>query len=249
VQHTSRLGRTVAASLMAGVSFVALAAGGIALAGAANAALIDVPPTGTPGRLVLSSDPYPAEFLDLSPGDPGYWEVGARIENATKATLSLELRKSGQLVEHPRGLIMTVDVCSVEWTGLDSSPSCSTGAQRVTVATPEDDYTESSPTFDLAPITAGAPEYLLVTLAVEDSPEAMADTTLMGLTGDMGVGLTATAFDDVPVKPVTPGGGTGGGGLANTGVNLWALGAVGALAAGLLGIGTAFRIYRKGAER
>ncbi|MCS5498625.1 LPXTG cell wall anchor domain-containing protein [Cnuibacter physcomitrellae] len=245
MHHTSRLARAVAAGVVAGASSLTLAAGGVALAGAAHAALIDVPPTGQPGRLVLSSDPYPAEFLDLSPGDAGYWEVGARIEGATKATLSLELRKSGDLVEYPRGLSMTVDVCAVEWTGLDSMPVCPTGAERITVATPENDYATSSPTFDLEPLTAAAPEYLLITLAVEDSPEARADQTLMGLTGDMAVGLTASAFDDVPVRP----GGGGGGTLPNTGGNLWALGAVGALAAGLLGIGTAFRISRKEEER
>ncbi|WP_378146225.1 hypothetical protein ACFJGV_01285 [Cnuibacter sp. UC19_7] len=245
MDHTSRLARAAAVGVVVGASSLALAAGGLALAGAAHAALVDVPPTGQPGRLVLASDPYPAEFLDLSPGVPGYWEVSARLEDAAQATLALELRKSGELVEHPRGLSMTVDVCSVEWTGLDSTPVCPTGAERVTVATPEEDYTTSSPTFDLEPLTATAPEYLLVTLAVEDSPEARADQSLMGLTGDMAVGLTATAFDDVPVRP----GGGGTGTLADTGGNLWALGAVAALAAGLLGIGTAFRIYRKGEER
>lgn len=251
MHHTSRIGRGIAAGLTAGVSCAALAVGGLMLAGAAHAALIDVPPTGTPGRLVLSSDPYPAEFLELSPGEPGYWEVGARLEDATRATLSLELRKSGQLVEHPRGLTMTVDLCSVEWTGLDSAPVCATGAQRIAVATPADDYTTSSPTFELEPLRSDRPEYLLVTLAVEDSAEAMADTSLMGLTGDMAVGLTATAFDDVPVKPVNPGGGSGTrpSGLANTGTELSAVAAVAALVAGLLGLGTAFRIYRKGAER
>jgi hypothetical protein len=247
VHHTSRGRRLVAATLTLGVSSALLGLGAVVLAGAASAALIDVPETGQPGRLILSSDPYPAEFLDLSPGEPGYWQVAARIEDADSATLALQLQKDGDLIEHPRGLTMTVDACTTEWTGLTSTPACASGAQRVTAATPAEDYSQTSPSFDLAAIQSGAPRYLLVTLAVEDSATAMADGTLMGLTGDMGVGLTATAFDDVPVNPDAPG--TPGGSLPRTGFDASALAAAAALAAGLLGLGTALRIYRKGAVR
>jgi len=243
VHHTSRLGRVVAASLVASVSFAALAGGAVALAGAAHAAFVDVPATGQPGRLVLSSDPYPAEFLDLSPGDVGYWQIGARLEDAARATLSLQLRKDGELVRHPRGLTMTVDICAVAWTGMDAVPACPTGAQSVTVATPADDYATSSPTFDLQPLVAGAPQFLLVSLAVEDSPAASADTTLMGLTGDMGVGLTAMSIDGAPVPPNATGT------LPATGATWPMLGAVAALALGMLGLGAALRISRKGAMR
>lgn len=247
MHHTSRGRRLVAATLTLGVSTALLGFGAVALASAASAALIDVPETGQPGRLILSSDPYPAQFLDLSPGEPAYWQVAARIEDAQSATLALQLQKDGDLVMHPRGLTLTVDSCTTEWTGLDATPLCSSDAQRITVATPSDDYSQSSPTFDLPPIAAGTQRYLLVTLAVEDSAAAMADETLMGLTGEMGVGLIATAIDDVPVNPGTPG--TPGGSLPRTGFDASTLAAVAALAAGLLGLGTALRIYRKGAVR
>lgn len=218
------------------LSIAALGIGSLVLADAARAAFIDVPPTGTPGRLVLSADPYPAEFLDISPGDPAYWQVAARLEDASRATLSLELRKDGAVVEHPRGITMTVDRCSVEWADVAIAPSCADGYARVTVATPADDYTTSSPVFELRPLRAGFPEYLLVTLAVEDSAAAMADDSLMGLTGNMGLGLTATAIDDKPITPVTPG---KNGNLANTGLDVpWlSLMAFGALTAGFLGLG------------
>lgn len=244
--HLPRSARVAAAGLVAGVSSAALAAGGLALAGAAHAAFVDVPSTDRAGHLVLSSDPYPAQFMDLSPGDVEYWAVKARLEDAARATLSLELRKSGELVEHPRGLEMEVDLCAVEWADLNSAPSCATGAQRIAVATPADDYAVSSPTFELEPLTADAPQFLLLSLAVADSAEARADATLMGLSGDMGVGLTATAFDDIPsargsgATTVTPS-------LPATGFDGRALAAVGGIAAGLVGLGFALKIHRKAA--
>ena len=66
-------------------SVAALAVGSLVLADAATAAFVDVPETGAPGHLVLAADD-PAEFLDISPGDPAYWQVDARLENATRAT-------------------------------------------------------------------------------------------------------------------------------------------------------------------
>jgi hypothetical protein len=109
----------------------------------------------------------------------------------------------------------------------------------VTVATPADDYTTSSPTFELRPLRADRPEHLLVTLAVEDSAAAMADESLMGLTGSMGLGLTATAIDDRPINPIRPDRPERPGGpLADTGLDgqLSGLAALGALTAGLLGL-------------
>lgn len=232
-----------AASVVAAVSLAALAMGGLALGQAASAALVDVPVDGAPGRLVLSSAPYPVQFLDLSPGGPRYWEVAARLEDASTATLSLELRASGELVSHPRGLTMTVDACTVPWSDATTAPACAAGAQRIAAATPADDYSAASPVFELAPLTADAPTYLLVTLAVEDSAAAQADESLMGLTGDMALGFTAVALDDVPVPPRT------GDGLATTGADPTALRAAAALAAGLLGLGSAFRLARKGSAQ
>ncbi|MFB2555602.1 hypothetical protein [Herbiconiux liangxiaofengii] len=215
---------------------LALTAGSLLLADSARAAFVDVPTaTGMPGRLVLAADPYPAMFPDLSPGDPAYWRVDARLEDAARATLSLELRKDGELAEHPRGLVMTVDRCSVAWTGVEAgAPTCAEGAARITQATPEDDHSTTSPSFELTPLVPGSPEHLLVTLAVEDSAAAQADSSLMGLTGGMGVGLTATAVDGAAITPVKPSKGN----LANTGREGMLSGVIafGALTAGLIGL-------------
>ncbi|RKT33820.1 hypothetical protein DEU34_2425 [Microbacterium sp. AG1240] len=230
------LRRNAAALLTAALSLALLVGGGLIAGGAARAAFVDVPPTGHPGRLVLSSDPYPAEFLALSPGDPSYWQVAARLEGAVGATLSLQLRKTGELVSHPRGLEMTVDECDVPWIGLGEGPVCTGTAIPVAVATPLDDNATSSPTFQLGSRAASAPVFLLVTLAVEDSADARADASLMGLVGTVGIGLTAVAVDPAARPP------RGGGVLPATGadVSLWV--AVGSMAAGLLGLGAALRM-------
>ncbi len=237
------LRRTVAAVLTAVVSLALLVGGGLIAGAAARAALVDVPPTGHPGRLVLFSDPYPAEFLDLSPGDPSYWQVAARLEDAVGATLSVQLRKTGELVSHPRGLEMTVDECDVPWTGLGEAPVCAGTATPVAVATRSDEYAASSPTFQLGSRAASAPVFLLVTLAVEDSTDARADASLMGLVGTMGIGLTAVAVDPAVGPP------GGGGVLPATGADVWLWVAVGSMAAGLLGLGAALRMRPFRGER
>jgi len=163
-----------------------------------------------------------------------------RLEDAASATLSLELRKDGALVAHPRGLQMAVAECDVPWTGLDGVPACAGDPVAVSVATPAEDYTSSSPTFRLRPLAASDPAYLLVTLSVEDSDAARSDASLMGLTGTMGVGLTA-----VHAAPPTEGGGV----LPATGDDLsWGV-AVVAMAVGLLGVGAALRMRPPRRER
>lgn len=239
--HPPRVGRRCVSAVLAAASLTLVGAGSLFVADAARAAFIDVPPTGAPGRLVLSSDPYPAEFLDLSPGDPAFWQIRARLEDATRATLALELRKSGPLAEAPRGLVLQVDVCDAPWSGFPGQPICASGSRTVTSATPADDYTSSSPSFELRPLTPTAPQYLLVTLSVDDSAAAQEDTALMGLRGRMGIGLTATSIDDVPVRPP--------GRLAATGFDPTMLLGVGALAAGLLGLGASLRLARNGGRR
>ncbi|MDZ8201274.1 hypothetical protein RZO50_07095 [Microbacterium sp. SSW1-59] len=231
-------GRRGSALVVATLSVAALGVGSVLVADAAGAAFIDVPETCAPGHLVLSSDPYPAQFLDLSPGDPAFWQIRARLEDASRATLSLELRKDGALASYPRGLVMQVDVCDAPWSGSPTAPECSRGARAVTVATPADDYTTSSPTFELRPLSPSAPQYLLVTLSIEDSATARSDESLMGLRGQMGIGLTATAIDDVPVTPPGP--------LPSTGVDVGTLVGVGALALGLVGLGASMRLARQG---
>jgi len=245
--------RGVAVASLAAASVVALLSGaGVASAAAAD--YIAVPETGAPGRLMLYSDPFPAEFLDMRPGEPAYWQIAADIDGADRATLAVELQKSGALVEHPRGLEVRIDTCATEWADVPSSPTCTTGAEPVTTAGPSDDYTTASPLFDLeAPLREDERRHLLVTLSIDDSVEASADETLMGLTGDIGIGVRAVAIDGDPVDPTPPGepGGPGDGtdppvdGLPVTGGPAVPLGAIALVAAGLVGLGAALSLARR----
>ena len=222
-------------------------------AGSAATAMQDVPETGATGRLVLSSAPYPAQFV-LAPGEPAHWRVDARLEDAARAELEVELHSAGALTEHPRGLVLVVRSCDAPWQDGAGAPTCGAGERAVaTHAGTSTAGPGTGPRFELDPIAPGAPEHLLVSLAVEDSPAASADETLMGQTNEVGLGLRAVAIDDVPVPspsgppgaPGAPGAGAPpvvagqSGRLPRTGADpvLLALAAAAALAlgAGLLG--------------
>ncbi|RWZ58488.1 hypothetical protein ELQ92_14390 [Labedella populi] len=181
-----------------------LVCGVVLLSGSAHAALQVVPENGAPGRLVLSSDPYPAQLEALSPGVIRYWEVTATIEGSSDASLVLEIWKDGDLVEHPEGLVATVERCDVAWTGVPDSPRCPAGWEVVTDARPSDDYSTVSPVFDLHGVDPVDGTHLLVGIGLESTDAR--DESLMGLSGDIGLGLTAAAEDpSTPGQPSTPG--------------------------------------------
>ncbi|RWZ46199.1 hypothetical protein ELQ90_15625 [Labedella phragmitis] len=180
-----------------------LVCGVVLLSGSAHAALQEVPENGAPGRLVLSSDPYPAQLDALSPGVIRYWEVTATIEGASDASLVLEIWKDGDLVEHPDGLVATVERCDVAWTGVPDSPHCASGWEVVTDARPSDDYSTVSPVFDLHGVDPVDGTHLLLGFGLE--PTDAGDESLMGLSAEIGLGLTAAADDpDGPGQPSAP---------------------------------------------
>lgn len=184
------------------VSAGVLVCGATLLASSAHADYREVPETGTEGRLVLLSDPYPVRFDDLSPGETHYWQVAATIQGAPTASLVLEVRKSGELVEHPGGLVVAIERCDTAWTGVEAGdPQCSGGRAPVTRATPTEDYALTSPVFDLDGVDERDGTHLLVALGLETDDTG--DETLMGLEGDIALGLTAAADD--PAQPPTPG--------------------------------------------
>ncbi|KSW30188.1 hypothetical protein [Cellulomonas sp. B6] len=169
-------------------------------AGSAATAMQDVPETGTTGRLVLSSSHSPAQFV-LAPGEPAHWRVDARLEDASRAELEVEVHSKGDVAEHPRGLWLDVRRCDVPWQESPGTPTCAAGERAITRLAPGASTADpgAGPLFALDPVVAGSPEHLLVSLGVEDSPEAAADETLMGLDNAVGLGLRAVAIDDVPV--------------------------------------------------
>jgi hypothetical protein len=64
-------------------------AGGALVASAAGAA--PVPETGDAGMLWLEADPYPADSLEIAPGERILWPVTANLTAPTSGDLSLEV--------------------------------------------------------------------------------------------------------------------------------------------------------------
>lgn len=198
------------------LSAAALVVGFCALGQAASAAWAPVPETGTPGRLELWSDSASGQFRDLQPGRVVYWQVLATVESSGRggaastrdaagsgpvASLTVELLKRGALAEHSGGMTMTVDRCAVAWSGLPTRPRCGEGQMRIASATPKDDFSTTSPVFDLHGVDPGG-THVLVGLSLD--PEHSGDRSLMGLTGEIGLGFTAAAGDPVIVEPIQP---------------------------------------------
>jgi hypothetical protein len=137
-----------------------------------------------------------------------------------------------------------VDRCDQAWTNVSTTPVCASGEANVIGPAAASSVSEAT-IFDLAGLTNVHDKFLLVTLSIPDSPAAEADTSLMGITGNAGFGLTATgATPTSPGSPSTPGspGSPGGGSLAFTGVDI--LGLV-LLALGALGLGVVLLGARK----
>lgn len=235
--------------------------GALTLTSAAHAVTLEVPVTGTMGRLVLLSDILPASFPDMSPGESEYWRVTAVLRDAHEATLQFEIRKDGELVDHPRGPHIEVDHCQTAWDVTGPVPRCPAGAQHITLAAPHHDYADGSPRFALAQLKADDPVDLLFTLSLEDSAEAESDETLMGLEGEMSFGLTATgALPEAPApgpepappptpeptRPSAPPEVGASGALSATGADPRALLGTLCLAAALLCAGSALRSFRPG---
>lgn len=197
--------------LALGAAGLALIAGSLASAGAASAALLPVPTLGEDGGLMLRAEPYPLELDGMSPGEPVHWQIEASQSETPSATLRLELEKSGALVEHPNGLELEIAECAERWTGLDTTPSCGSGARRVLRSTPQDGFATADSACDpvdrtcaLADLRWGDPVYLLVTLSIADTAAARADPTLMGLRGELGIGLTALEADPAAFLATDP---------------------------------------------
>ncbi|MBI9115644.1 hypothetical protein [Sanguibacter suaedae] len=191
--RTRRHARTVC--LLVGPVLVVAGAVSAAQASALPGA---VTPAAVEPDLMVRSDWSQAPLDAIAPGRPAYWEVDAWVVGVEGAAFSLELRKDGTLMTSPRGVTTTVERCSTEWTGIPDAPLCAGAGAEVVVAEPSDDLADSSPVYLLPDRGEQEPIHLLVTVALDDSPEARADQSLMGLTGALGIGITAEADDILP---------------------------------------------------
>jgi hypothetical protein len=207
-----------------------LCAGTLVVGQAAQAAFVDVPQSGTPGRLVLAADPYPFVADDLSPGDSRVWKVDARTEASEPASLTLEVRTGGDLARHPSGTRVRVERCDVAWTDA-ATPECAEGPVLVTELGPATAVAAMDTTFTLRALGPGVVEHLLVTVSLPDAPGSRGDDSLMGLTGDLGLVFTAASTQVDVVAPVED-----AGELPATGSTIGLVPGLLALAAGAAGL-------------
>ncbi|GAA3654186.1 hypothetical protein [Microbacterium marinilacus] len=149
----------------------------------------------TPDRMLsLWTQGAPEEARSLSPGEPVSWLIRADHDDRTgPATIDVQLRKQGALVDHPRGLSVSIEQCMVPWAGWDTAtPWCPAPGGALTV-TPEHDLSEApSDPMRMGDMVSSIPHYFRVTAALEDSPAARADASLHGLSAVVDIGVTAT---------------------------------------------------------
>lgn len=164
------------------------------------------------GDLVVTAEPQPTEFIDMSPGDRRYWSIEAHLLGAERGSLALRVYGAGALIEHPRyPLSIRVDGCDGTLSGDDprEQPRCEHAEFSSVIAEQPLAGISSDPNRDTADDVWTLPEILrthtrsfVVTLAV---PAGGADDkTLQGLRGEIGVGLYS-AGEDSPQTPVIQG--------------------------------------------
>lgn len=237
---TRRLAALVASALVL--------AGGLALFSTrAVAAFIEVTENGLPGHLSLQSDPYPAEFLDMSPGSVAQWQIQTELVDPS-SPLTMQFKRAGDLVERPGtdGLIIQAQLCDQAWSGFPAAPTCGSGATSIFGPTPANSATfgplalnsdpvpGAAPVYDLGTLTNAQDKFVLVTLSIPETPENQSDESLMGLQASIGFGFTATGADTPGTPGTTP--------LPNTGADITALLL---LAAGTISFGLVLRSARK----
>lgn len=212
-----------------------LAAGGVTVAGSANAA--PVPPTGN-GRLMLSAEPFPLGTHDMAPGDAVRWQIDAEMNEAGTADLDLAIAGHGVMALDPAGLTLEIEWCPTVWTvppDVTVPATCPGGGSSTVLATTA---IASIPAGNrrVGTLTAGVPSHLLVTVAL---PLA-AGSRFVNDSGD--VTLSFQAAGDTETVSI------GSGPLASTGSRIAgpALLAAGLLLFGMLLAGIRGRRLREG---
>ncbi|GAA1533083.1 hypothetical protein HD600_001930 [Microbacterium ginsengiterrae] len=162
------------------------------------------------GDLVVTAEPQPTEFFDMSPGDRRHWSIEANLLGAERGSLALRVYGAGSLIAHPHyPLTIQVDGCEGTLVGDDPrvQPSCDGGEFTPIIAEQPLAGISSEPHLDTAEDVWALPDILrdrtrsfVVTLAVPSG--GADDKTLQGLRGEIGVGLYS-AGGGSPQKPVT----------------------------------------------
>jgi len=212
-----------------GVAAGLLIAAGALLA-AQSAGAVTIPGTAG-GRLSLEADSYPAHWTDVQPGDSVDWQLWPVLEGESGAELSLEITRSGDLVQTSDGLQLDLRSCPVPWqpaaSAIPTAPQeCAGGAGTTIVDGPMAAVPQNS-SYLLGEMNAGPGPYLLATLSVPSTMVPSAQQQTDGWSADFSFGF-AVAGQVVTVTPA--------GSLASTGIDPLGpiLFGLGALLAGLV---------------
>ena len=160
--------------------------------------------------LQLRSTVDPDALSRLSPGQHVHWTIDADLRGAPEGDLSLRLLAAGEMVDHAKGLVVSLVGCAEAWDGVegglhepdDHLAACPARPREVLAPQPLRDVPQMV-AFPHRRITPTSGEHLLLTLWLpEDAPEE-----LQGARSTIGLGVTAVGeeLDPVPVPTPTPG--------------------------------------------
>jgi len=173
------------------------------------AAIVEQADAGADGDLVVEAQPHATEFFDMSPGESRYWSISAALLNAERGSLALRVFGAGALIEHPQHpLTIAVEGCDGTLVGDDprEHPVCDGSAYTSIIDEQPLAAISSDPALDQADDVWSLPDIVrdqarsfVVTLALP--ADAADDKSLMGLRGDVGVGLFTAGDDAVAEEP------------------------------------------------
>jgi hypothetical protein len=203
-----RLGRAGTVTLITVLVF------GAALFGTrAASAYVAVPETGMPGHLTLHSRPAQLHFGSMSPGMAAFGQMRIELSDAPHARLSVQAFGDGSLFDHPDGIMMTTRICDTEWSDVPGditatastvTPTCTTGERAVSTLTKPLPVADEHPDVSVGTLQAGEPRYLLVELHMPPAESHAGDHSLMGLSADFAVRVSAEG-DRPPEPALLPG--------------------------------------------
>jgi hypothetical protein len=142
-------------------------AGGALVASAAGAA--PVPETGDAGMLWLEADPYPADSLEIAPGERILWPVTANLTAPSSGDLSLEVSAADPLATDVEGLRVELAECAVAWE-LPADPLadgvCPGGGATTIIDETPFAAAAAGQRWELGLIAPGVARYFLATLSL-----------------------------------------------------------------------------------
>lgn len=158
----------------------------------------DVPETGTPGLLSLTSSVLPLQVPWLAPGDSFSWQIGLHLRDQPAADAGLQFIPDGGLIDQGTGYRFTAHSCPTQWlgrSGVNSQLSCPSGASTLV----EKDILQMDPaaTMPLDDLSANGSSHILFTLSLPEGAASSGSFTFaLGFTA---MGDETTPADELPL--------------------------------------------------